>query len=90
MYICLTRVHDIEKVIPHWSNILAPTSSGCCRRKQRAREWVRMRLGETYLIAAEAAGRQGDFELAAKYINVIRVRAAWADGEAKDCPILGR
>ena len=42
-----------------------------------------MRLGETYLIAAEAAGRKGDFALAAQYINVIRERAAWADGETK-------
>ncbi|MGG6496109.1 UNVERIFIED_CONTAM: RagB/SusD family nutrient uptake outer membrane protein, partial [Bacteroidetes bacterium 56_B9] len=48
-----------------------------------AREWVRMRLGETYLIAAEAAGRKGDYELAAKYINVVRKRAAWADKEVK-------
>lgn len=48
-----------------------------------AREWIRMRLGETYLIAAEAAGRKGDYELAAKYINVVRKRAAWATGEVK-------
>lgn len=47
------------------------------------RDWVRMRLGETYLLAAEAAGRSGDFELAAKYINVLRKRAAWHDGEKK-------
>ncbi|SEN85081.1 Starch-binding associating with outer membrane [bacterium A37T11] len=47
------------------------------------REWVRMRLGETYLIAAEAAGRKGDYELAANYINEIRKRAAWHDGEEK-------
>ena len=43
----------------------------------------KMRLGETYLIAAEAAGRKGDFDLAAKYLNVIRERAAWAEGEEK-------
>ena len=48
-----------------------------------AREWVRMRLGETYLLAAEAAGRKGDLAKAAEYINVVRKRAAWADGEAK-------
>lgn len=47
------------------------------------REWVRMRLGETYLLAAEAAGRKGDFTAAANYINVLRKRAAWKDGEAK-------
>lgn len=49
-----------------------------------SREWVRMRLGETYLLAAEAAGRKGDLEKAAGYINVIRKRAAWAEGETKD------
>lgn len=48
-----------------------------------------MRLGETYLIAAEAAGRKGDYELAAKYINVVRKRAAWADKEVK-APNIGK
>jgi len=48
------------------------------------KEWVRMRLAETYLIAAEAAGRKGDFNKAATYINVVRKRAAWAEGEQKD------
>lgn len=47
------------------------------------REWVRMRLGETYLLAAEAAGRMGDYNTAAKYINIVRKRAAWQDGEEK-------
>lgn len=48
------------------------------------REWVRMRLGETYLLAAEAAGRKGDYAKAAEYINILRKRAAWAEGEQKD------
>lgn len=48
------------------------------------REWVRMRFAETYLLAAEAAGRKGDFKKAAEYINVVRKRAAWAEGEQKD------
>lgn len=52
-------------------------------QRESGREWVRMRLGETYLIAAEAAGRKGDFDLAATYLNVIRERAAWADNEEK-------
>mgnify|MGYP000784340208 FL=1 len=47
------------------------------------REWVRMRLGETYLIAAEAAGRKGDYNLAADLINIIRERASWKTGEKK-------
>jgi len=49
-----------------------------------SREWVRMRLGETYLLAAEAAGRKGDLNKAAEYVNVVRQRAAWAEGEVKD------
>lgn len=52
-------------------------------RAEGGREWVRMRLGETYLLAAEAAGRNGDFTTAAKYINEVRKRAAWKDGETK-------
>ena len=52
--------------------------------EQGGREWVRIRLGETYLLAAEAAGRKGDLEKAAKYINIVRGRAAWAEGETKD------
>ncbi|WP_211229756.1 RagB/SusD family nutrient uptake outer membrane protein [Olivibacter sitiensis] len=48
-----------------------------------SREWIRMRLGETYLLAAEAMGRLGDYQGAADYINVLRERAAWHDGEEK-------
>ena len=50
---------------------------------QGGREWVKMRLAETYLIAAEASGRNGDYQTAADYINVVRKRAAWQDGETK-------
>lgn len=50
---------------------------------QGGREWVRMRLAETYLIAAEASGRKGDYQTAAGYINVLRKRAAWQEGETK-------
>lgn len=48
-----------------------------------SRNFHRMRLAETYLIAAEAYGRKGDFANAVKYINVVRKRAAYAEGEAK-------
>lgn len=48
-----------------------------------SRNFHRMRLAETYLIAAEAYGRKGDWTNALKYINIVRKRAAWAEGEAK-------
>jgi hypothetical protein len=41
------------------------------------------RLGETYLIAAEAALGEGDASGAAEYLNVIRRRAAFDGMEAQ-------
>jgi len=52
-----------------------------------SRNFHRMRLAETYLIAAEAYGRKGDFANAVKYINVIRSRAAYAEGETKPAEV---
>lgn len=75
------EMHD-SKQYPTLIKHLAPNRPSIAERAS-SREWVRMRLGETYLIAAEAAGRKNDFETAAKYINVIRERAAWAEGEKK-------
>ncbi len=42
------------------------------------------RLGETYLIIAEAYGRKGDYGNALNYINIIRRRAAYKAGEIKN------
>lgn len=42
------------------------------------------RLGETYLILAEAYGRKGDYATALTYVNIIRSRAAYKAGEAKN------
>lgn len=75
------EVHD-SKHYPTLIKHMAPNRPSVAE-KASSREWVRMRLGETYLIAAEAAGRKGNYELAAEYINVIRERAAWSDGETK-------
>lgn len=73
--------HDLQ----HYPNLIkhmAPNRPSVAETAS-SREWVRMRLGDTYLIAAEAAGRNGDYDLAAQYLNVIRERAAWHEGETK-------
>jgi hypothetical protein len=41
------------------------------------------RLAESYLIGAEAYGRLGNYSKAVEYINYVRARAAYADGEEK-------
>lgn len=45
------------------------------------RDAILMRLGETYLIRAEAYGRKGQYNLAVNDINVLRQRAAYKSGE---------
>lgn len=75
------EMHDLK----HYPNLIkhmAPNRPSVAE-KASSREWVRMRLAETYLIAAEAAGRMQNYSLAVTYLNKIRERAAWHEGEVK-------
>lgn len=47
-----------------------------------SRDWMLMRLANAYLLAAEAAFKDGKSDVAAQYINVIRRRAAWPGKQA--------
>lgn len=47
------------------------------------RSFYRMRLAETYLILSEAYARKGDFANASAALNMVRLRAAWKNGESK-------
>ncbi|MDR2533188.1 MAG: RagB/SusD family nutrient uptake outer membrane protein [Tannerellaceae bacterium] len=51
--------------------------------EQGSRNFIRMRLAETHLVAAEAYGRKGNLDKAAEHINIVRRRAAYKEGEIK-------
>lgn len=48
--------------------------------RNNGRDYMYMRLGETYLIAAEALMMSGRLDEAAEYFNVVRSRAAYPGG----------
>lgn len=49
------------------------------------KNFIRMRLAETYILLSEAYARKGDFANAAATLNMVRERAAWKEGEMKYC-----
>lgn len=51
--------------------------------QQGTKDGIVARLGETYLIAAEAHGRLGNYSKALEYVNRLRERAAYKAGEEK-------
>ncbi|WP_420459542.1 RagB/SusD family nutrient uptake outer membrane protein [Neolewinella sp.] len=78
-YQVLTSDEFTERLFPTLSKWLDPTRPNR-QHTQGQRDYVLMRLGDAYLLRAEARLRQGDQEGAAEDINVIRVRAA-VDGQ---------
>lgn len=53
------------------------------------RDGILARLAETYLIAAEAYGRLGQYAQAIPYLNRVRDRAAYKDGENRESYVDG-
>jgi len=53
------------------------------------RDGILARLAETYLIAAEAYGRLGQYAQAIPYLNSVRDRAAYKDGEDRSAYVDG-
>ncbi|SEA20147.1 Starch-binding associating with outer membrane [Arachidicoccus rhizosphaerae] len=53
------------------------------------RDGILARLAETYLIAAEAYGRLGEYDKALPYLNAVRDRAAYKDGEDRSAYVDG-
>ena len=74
-YLVVTSDEFTERVYPTLSKWLDPTRPNR-QHEQGQRDFLLMRLGDAYLLRAEARLKQGNTEGAAEDINVIRTRAA--------------
>jgi hypothetical protein len=68
--------YDIGSMFPTLYKFLDPRRTAV-NTAEGTRDWVVMRLGEAYLIAAEAYFKTGNNGKAAEMLNVIRRRGAW-------------
>ncbi len=81
-YVFFPKNKWTDRFFPHYQYMLDPTRVGVNDTDGRL-DFKLFWLAETYLIAAEAYGRKGDYAKAAEYLNVVRRRAAYKEGEKK-------
>jgi len=70
-----------ERIFGHIGKFIDPRRPAI-QWERGSRDWFIMRLGDTYLLRAEARIKQGNTTDAADDINMVRVRAAWPGKEA--------
>ncbi len=80
-YIVITDDEYSERLFPSMNKWIDPTRPDR-QKEQGQRDFILMRLGDAYLLRAEARLQQGDVAGAAEDINVVRARAALPGMEA--------
>ncbi len=80
-YMVITKDEFTEKLYPSMNKWIDPTRPNR-QHVQGQRDYILMRLGDAYLLRAEARLQLGDTPGATEDINVIRRRAAWPGQEA--------
>ena len=80
-YIVITPEEYSERLFPSMNKWIDPTRPDR-QKTQGQRDFILMRLGDAYLLRAEARLAQNNATGAAEDINMIRMRAAWPGQEA--------